>query len=158
MFTACAVVDQRLLVLQRPRQYTLNAITTPTYNTILTGVAGFIALALKAKQHFPSRRLVPSAVGEWVNECLHSALRDPNCQTTSNVSAAQCVQRLGKVLGEHQFKRSAGWNSVASSSNHQQHINHPPDHPSYSDLPSRKEVHDSMALGQAMWRQVRVGL
>lgn len=155
MFTACAVLDQRLMVLLSKR-YTLNtnALTTPTFNTVLTGVAGFIAIVLKGTQHFGESCMIPSALGEWINETLHSLLRDPNCQSTSNVSAHQLMERLGKNLEELQFKKGEHWNPVTSSSSQEQHARHPASHPSYSKHPSEQDVHNAMCLGQALWRQV----
>lgn len=153
---AAAVVDQRLMVLSTRRGFTLalNTLTTQTAQATLLNVAGFIAVQLKAAEHYSKEPLVPQELGEWLNETFNGLMRDPNAQRTGNVSAAQWLQRSGPVSEELAVKQGPNWERVLASAAARQHRLHAADDPAYSTRLSRQDVHNGMAFGEYMWRQV----
>jgi hypothetical protein len=136
-------------LLHADRSLRANSLTSPTYNTIVLHLVGFLGVLRKGFEQYSHRALEPSLLGEWQCEQLFSLARDPGCQRTSNFSAHQFMEKVNKTLhlqnDEHVKEK---WKQPGREYLH--------DVSCYMPALNVQQLHEAMELGWSLWRDVAI--
>jgi hypothetical protein len=146
VFALSAVTSQRLRVLLHAN-YSLraNSLTSPTYNTVVLHLVGFLGSLRKGFERCSHRALEPSLPGESQCEQLFSMDRDPGCQRTSNSSAQEVTESVSDTLLDEEHMNEM-WKQPGKESVY--------DVSCYMPALNVQQLHEAMVLGWQMWRDV----